>query len=196
MHFNFVTSNAGKINSLKREFEKYEIEIFQVFLDMPEIRSSDVKEITESKIRYAFEEIHEPVIVSDAGFYIHSINGFPRAFVNFALETIGVEGILELVEGKNRYCEFRECLAYFDDILIEPVYFLGNVKGSLSHVSKGVMQSHLWSELSLIFIPEDSAKTLAEMEYSEYLNWRKISRERTSPARLFAEWFLESRSMV
>lgn len=193
MTLKFATSNMGKLNSLRREFLDHGIEIDQIFLEMPEIRSSDVQEIAESKVRYAFSELHEPVVVSDTGFYIDSLNGFPRAFVNFVLETIGIDGILKLVEGKSRICEFQECLAYFDSTLIEPVYFLGSVKGSLASVKKGVLQPHLWSELSLVFIPEESDKTLAQMEHSEYLKWRKISREEKSPAKLFANWFLENK---
>ena len=34
----------------------------------------------------------------DADFCIDALNGFPKAFVNFALDTIGVEGILKLME--------------------------------------------------------------------------------------------------
>lgn len=47
--------------------------------------------------------------------FIHELNGFPRAYVNHALDTIGIEGILKLMKGvANRYCEFRSCLAFYD----------------------------------------------------------------------------------
>ena len=51
----------------------------------------------------------------DCGFWIDELDGFPKAFVNFALDTIGIQGILKLMEGKeNRDCRFTECLSYYD----------------------------------------------------------------------------------
>ena len=50
------------------------------------------------------------------------------------------------------------------------------------------MKDYLWSKLGLVFTPQGSKKTLAEMEKDEYLAWRSISRERNSSARLFASW--------
>lgn len=60
----------------------------------------------------------------DTDFRIDELNGFPRAFVNFSLDTIGISGILKLMEGKeNRKCAFNECLAYYDGK--EIYYFYG-----------------------------------------------------------------------
>ena len=161
-------------------------------MDIPEPRSSDVQEISKEKVIFAYNKLKKPVIALDAGFFINSLNGFPRAFVNFTLETIGLEGILNLVEGKERSCEFRECLSYLDDSLSEPQYFIENVKGTLSHEIKGFLQDHLWSKLGLIFIPEGNIKTLAEMNYQEYVEWRK-SKEKESYSRLFYEWFFKNK---
>jgi len=44
--------------------------------------------------------VKKPCIALDTDFRIDELNGFPRAFVNFSLETIGVEGMLKLMEGK------------------------------------------------------------------------------------------------
>ena len=148
----------------------------------------DVQEIARVKVNYAFNQLKKPVVALDAGFYIDSLNGFPRAFVNFALEKIGLEGFIKLVEGKNKECEFRECLAYKDENLSEPKFFISYVRGSLAYEKKGTMKDYLWSKLGLVFTPQGSKKTLAEMEKDEYLAWRSISRERNSSARLFASW--------
>jgi non-canonical purine NTP pyrophosphatase (RdgB/HAM1 family) len=177
------------VQSLQRDLDRYDIRVLQVPMDIPEPRSSDVQEIAREKVLFAYKKLESPVVALDAGFYIYSLNGFPRAFVNFALETIDLDGILRLVDGKDRNCEFRECLAYVDNSLKEPKYFVSHVRGVLSDEIKGEMQEHLWSKLGLIFIPEGSQKTLAEMSYEEYLEWRKIFREKESPSRLFSEWF-------
>lgn len=190
MQICYATKNQGKLSSLRREFEPYKVEIRQVELDLPEPRSSDVAEIAEHKVGIAYSQLKKPTIVSDAGFYIRSLNGFPRAYVNFALETIGLEGILKLIEDKERDCESRDCLAFLDGSLKDPKLFLGQVKGTFAYTPRGQMQKHLWSELSLIFIPEGSNKTQAEMTYEEYLSWRKLSREKESPSRKLLEWLI------
>lgn len=118
------------------------------------------------------------------------MKSFPGAFVNFALESIGLEGILKIAENKKRGCEFRECLAYMDPSLSEPEYFLTHVRGELAYTERGSMEDkdYLWSELGLIFIPEGSEKTLAEMSHEEYLKWRTASREKNSPGKRLYEW--------
>lgn len=188
MEIYFATTNFGKVQSLQRDLEKHGISVIHKEMDLIEPRSSDVQEIAEAKIRQAYAQIKKPTVVIDAGFYIDALNGFPRAFVNFSLETIGLEGILKLTEGKERGCEFRECLAYLDERLDKPEYFFAHVRGQLSETCRGIMQKHLWSKLGLIFIPEESNKTLAEMSYDEYLDWRKISREKNSLGKKLYDW--------
>ena len=45
----------------------------------------------------AYRLVNKPCIALDCGFWIDELNGFPRAFVNFALNTIGIDGMLKLM---------------------------------------------------------------------------------------------------
>jgi len=188
MDIYFATTNQGKVQSIQRDLGKYNISVIHEPINLTEPRSSDVQEIARSKIQQAYAQIQKPTIVIDAGFYIDELNGFPKAFVNFSLETIGLKGILKLVENKSRGCEFRECLAYMDESLDKPKYFIEHVRGQLANAQRGSMQKHLWSKLGLIFIPVGSKKTVAEMSYSEYLEWKKIYKEKNSLAQKLYEW--------
>jgi XTP/dITP diphosphohydrolase len=170
----------------KKFLSDYGIKLIQVPLDLPEPRTDDLQEIAKEKILFAYRQIKKPCIVLDSGFYIHSLNGFPKTFVNLALETIGINGILKLVNGKPRECEFRNCLGYLDNALSEPIYFKSNVKGKLSEIPQGEIRSHHWSKLHLIFIPKNENKTLAEMTPDEYTKW--ITGYVNSFAAKFAEW--------
>jgi len=183
----FATTNKGKVNSVSNALSKYRIEVVHYPLELPEPRSDDLREISREKVLFAYEKIGKPCIALDSGFYVHSLNGFPKAFVNFALETIGIDGILRLVDGKPRDCEFRNCLAYLDETLSKPVYFESNVEGLLSDFPRGEMHDYYWSELFLVFIPKNANKTLAEMTSEEYQEWR-TQRYKDSFAAKFAEW--------
>ena len=109
----FVTHNKGKIASAKKHLKNVNFKVFEYDLEEP--RSDDVCYISKVKVMEAYELVKKPCISLDAGFFIEALNGFPRSFVNFALDTIGIDGILKLMEGKeNRKCEFKECLSYYD----------------------------------------------------------------------------------
>ena len=94
-------------------------------------------------------------------------------------------------KGKNRNCEFRECLAYIDKEQNEPKCFTSTIKGTISEEPRGTMQNHLWSPLALIFIPPKTNKTLGEMTPSEYTKfWKNYPRE-SSCQKQFGEWYLK-----
>lgn len=182
----FATTNKGKIASMNRDLEGV-VEVVPVGIDIPEPRSDDTDIIARQKALYAFERINKPCIAQDGGFYIHSLNGFPKAFVNFAMETIGTEGVLRLVAGKDRLCEFRDTLAYMDNTLKEPLLFRTATKGSLADKPRGVLHKYNLGELHKIFIPDGEKKTLAEMTAGEMDHWRK-TRQEDWYGRKFAKW--------
>lgn len=178
--------------SLVRDLSGMDVEIIQAPLDIPESRSSDVQKVARKKVAIAYEMMKEPILAQDSGFFIDSLGGFPGAYVNYVLETIGIEGILTLVKNKTKKCEFRECLAYMDKSMPEPIFFTAEVKGALSDEQRGNVQKHHWSPLSLVFIPQGQKKTLAEMSYEEYLQWHQLART-NSASNQFARWLAEQK---
>ena len=168
----FVTHNKGKIISAQRKLTNVDLEIFEYDLEEP--RSDDIVYISKYKVLEAYNLVHKPCISLDCGFWIEALNGFPRAFVNFALETIGVKGILKLLEAKeNRACKFTECLSYYDGKSLHQ--FMGYHQGFLAKEIKGEDSNKKWSDLWYIFIPKGYAKTLAEMSDIERENRQKIA---------------------
>lgn len=94
----FVTHNKGKIASANKQLEGVTFKVFEYELEEP--RSDDIKYISKYKVMEAYKLVNKPCISLDCGFLIDELNGFPRAFVNFALDTIGINGLLKLMEGK------------------------------------------------------------------------------------------------
>lgn len=160
----FVTHNKGKIASAKRELKDINFSIFEYELDEP--RSEDIKYISKAKVMEAYQIVKKPCISLDCGFWIDELQGFPKAFVNFALDTIGIKGILKLMEDKeNRDCRFTECLSYYDGNKLHQ--FMGKHEGNLSKEIIGIDTDKRWSDLWYIFIPKGYKKTLAQMTDEE-----------------------------
>lgn len=187
MKIYFASKNTGKMLSLARDLAGMDVEIIQATLDIPESRSPDVQRVARKKVAIAYEMMKEPILAQDSGFFIDCLGGFPGAYVNYVLETIGIEGLLTLTRDKSKDCEFRECLAYLDETLSEPLCFTAFVRGTLSDEQRGIIQKHHWSPLSLVFIPQGLEKTLAEMSYEEYLEWHQAARTE-SASNQFARW--------
>lgn len=186
----FVTHNKGKIASAKRELENVNFKIFEYDLEEP--RSDDIKYISEVKVKEAYNLVKKPCISIDSGFFIEELNGFPRAFVNYTLDTIGIEGILKLMEDKkNRNCYFGECLSYYNGR--EIYQFMGKHEGTLSEQILGNDTADKWSDLWYIFVPKGYEKTLAQMTDEEKEERRQRKREECSDSlSAFAKWYLEN----
>ena len=184
----FVTHNKGKIESAKKQLEEIDFKIFEYELEEP--RSDDIRYISKYKVTEAYKLVKKPCISLDCGFWIDELNGFPRAFVNFALETIGTKGILKLMEGKeNRNCRFTECLSYYDGKELHQ--FMGKHEGTLSEKELGNDTNKKWSDLWYIYKPAGYNKTLAEMTDDERDN--RIKNGSIDSMREFAKWYREKR---
>ena len=179
----FVTHNKGKAKSAEKYFKNLKFTTYDYKLYEP--RSDSLKEIATAKVKQAYEVVGKPCIALDAGFYIDELNGFPKAFVNFTLETIGIDGILKLMEGvENRKCSFKECLAYHDGNEIH--YFYGEHPGVLTIKKQVVNVEEKWSDLWYVFVPEGYEKTLADMTQEE----RNIrTKDANSAMKNFANWY-------
>lgn len=187
----FVTHNKGKVASAQDVFNKmssnkYELKIYNQELYEP--RSYDISRIAKSKTMQAYNTLKKPCFTLDTGFYIEALNGFPRTFVNFTLETIGIDGILKLMKDvENRRCYFLECLSYTEDGT-NFSYANAVINGTLSNEVLGEDTNKKWSDLWYVFIPEGYQKTLAQMSEVERQKRKakEIAKGNLSAIELFA----------
>lgn len=181
----FVTSNSGKVKSAERELKN--VEVIRYEAELIEPRSDNIKEISKIKVMQAYKIVGKPCIAMDAGLFIEELKGFPRAYVNHALDTIGIEGILKLMEGmENRNCKFQECLAYYDGNSMR--FFEAETKGTLSREIRGNDNEENWSKLSYIFEVEGAGKTIAELNKED--REKHLSSEEQSCFKKFVKWYL------
>ena len=110
-----VTQNKHKLKELNPLFKAHGVSFDTTDLEKLEIRSDDVEVIARAAAVHAFETLNRPVIVDDTGFYLNALNGFPGAYAAFALNTIGYEGILKLMEdAQDRSAQFVTSVGYCD----------------------------------------------------------------------------------
>lgn len=187
----YATTSEPKVRSLRRRLAQSDFVIEQRPLAIPEPRLDRVEDTAMYKALFAFQEIGQPVLANDAGFFIPGLRGFPSTFVNFSLRTIEVDGLLRLAAATDRSCFFRHALSYHDGREL-PVVFADEVHGHLSHEPRGHSQPWHWSVLALVFIPLGEERTLGEMTEHEWAAYRAPV-PRHHHAAQFAAWFEKNR---
>ena len=109
----FVTSNEIKFEVAAQVFHSSGISLKQMRLCPPEIQSNCTDEIAEYSAMWACQRLNQPVVTTDAGFYIEALNGFPGPFIKFVNEWFSAQDFLNLMQDReNRRVMIRDCLAY------------------------------------------------------------------------------------
>lgn len=175
----FASTNESKYNEILLHLRNFNIEIEYVRFKTVEIQSNSLEEIASKKSKEAYEKIGIPLIVEDTGLFIDSLKGFPGPYSSYVLQTIGNQGILDLLSNKaNRFALFRSVVGYKDGN--NNLTFSGETRGIISnHISKGG-----WG-YDPIFIPEGSSITYAQQGITNKI---RIS-HRTQALNHFAEWY-------
>lgn len=169
----FITTNQSKFKDLARRLNEVEIVIKQKAVELDEGRSFNVEEVAELKLLQAKKLFPKrKIFVEDRGFLVPSLKNFPGPFVKLILKSIGIDGILKLMENKyDRTAKFVSVLAYFDGS--KDFFFKEEEIGFIAHKKRG-QNDRNWGDLLYIYgHPIYPNKTLAELdndEWNKYLN--------------------------
>ncbi len=158
----FVTGNKHKYLEVKPIAEKYGFELVQRSHGKLEIQSDNLLEIARYAALSVYRELGEPLLVEDAGLFIDALNGFPGPYSSYVYKTIGINGLLKLMEsiGNRRAC-FRSATVLLYEPFILTAY--GEVCGTITLKPRGKKGFGF----DPIFIPNGSLKTFAEMSVEE-----------------------------
>lgn len=158
MKIYFATSNKAKVSEFRGFFRHRGIKVCQLDIDIPEIQHEGVADVAREKAKYAAEKTGKIVVVEDTGLYIAALKGFPGTAAKFVFFTIGLKGILKLMEGaKDRSAEFHSAIAVCGPGK-ELKVFVGREKGTISEEIRG----NGGFGYDPVFIPLGHAKTHAE----------------------------------
>ena len=173
----FITGNEGK----RKEVEQIlgdKCTIVNIDLDVPEIQSISVEEVTNGKIKTAYELLKDNfkeviqkfnekgvqiktindviVICEDTGLYIDDMNNFPGALIKFYLGSLNNEGIAKMNGGSLAKAETVIGVIKYGKIM-KPI--IGSRTGKIAKkiISK---EGFGWDP---VFIPD-----LTKTKFSEY----------------------------
>lgn len=179
----FVTRNRHKFEEAFNILLPMGIRLKQAPIERIEIQSEDLSEIALIGAKNAVEVLKKPLVVEDAGLFIKSLNGFPGPYSSYVYKTIGVDGILKLMENVNdRSAYFKSAVAFCSPGGKCRV-FVGEVHGEIALEARGSGGFGF----DPIFIPyESDGRTFAEMSISE----KSLLSHRARAFREFGRWFI------
>lgn len=155
----FITGNDKKAEFLAKYLG---LSIPHKKLELDEIQSLNLREITEHKVRQAYAKLGSPVLVEDVSFVLVAMQGLPGPLIRWFLETIDVDGICQLADFYNDHRAMAKiCYAYFDGKKIK--FWEGQLDGTVP-AKPSLDDGFGWNR---IFIPAGQTKTISEMNRSE-----------------------------
>jgi XTP/dITP diphosphohydrolase len=156
----FITSNKGKVLEASEKFKALNVDIVQKNIGYPEIQSETLEQVAHyGVIHLRNSGISHAFILEDAGIFIDALHGFPGVYSSYVYHTIGLQGILALLEEtKTRSARFKSVISYAKDN-DDPLFFIGECEGSISITGRG-SQGFGYDP---IFIPKGSTETFGEM---------------------------------
>ncbi len=155
----FATRNEHKVAEANRVLKEFGIELYPANVEKLEIQSDDLEEIARVAAEHAFKKFGKPIIVEDSGLFIDALNGFPGPYSSYVYRTIGLRGVLKLLDGcrkRDAYFKAAVAIALKNDLVM---VFTGVVRGSISLEPRGAYGFGY----DPIFIPEGFNRTFAEL---------------------------------
>lgn len=156
----FASSNLHKFTEIKEIFkQKTSIKLDHLNISLIEIQSASLEEVAAFSLNECVRNTNKDLtFVEDSGLFIDCLNGFPGPYSAFILNTIGLNGILNLLNSApNRKAIFQSSIALrFQN---QTKIFTGQVNGKIS-----TQISDFGWGYDPIFIPDsDGKRTFGEL---------------------------------
>jgi non-canonical purine NTP pyrophosphatase (RdgB/HAM1 family) len=157
--FVLVTANPGKLVEARRLAGQA---FDSAAVDLPEIQSLDFAEVLRAKAESAWDRLHRPLVVEDAGLELAALNGFPGPLVKWLLTAVGAEGIARTAAALGDLRATARCMLFYKDGDRE-VIAEGVTPGTLVLPGRGT-HGFGWDP---VFLPEGGDRTFAELDGAE-----------------------------
>lgn len=147
-----------------------------------EIQADTTGEVAAFASRGAARAARRPVLVEDAGLFVDALGGFPGPYSAYVFKTIGVGGLVRLLEGESsRAAVFVSSLAYCEPSG-DPTTFEGTARGTIAERPRGGGGFGF----DPVFVPRGGARTFGELT----LEQKGAVSHRADSMKKFARWYL------
>ncbi len=180
----FVTTNKTKFSKLEHSFQESSATLKQYNCALNELQTMDKTEIIKDKLQQAKKLLPgKEIIVDDRGFYISALRGFPGPLIKPVLDSIGIQGLLQLLQHKeDRQACFICAIGYYDGT--HDHYFFDEEAGVIVTKPRGE-NTREWTDLHFIFSSESFPdKTLAQLSDDEWSAHCALQAEKDCGAQL------------
>lgn len=115
MRLTFVTGNPGKVEEARAHLEPLGIEVDQDDRGYPEVQAPDLETVARVGADYLHGRVDGPFVLEDAGLFVKALAGFPGVYSSYVHDTLGLDGLLRLLEDeRDRSARFESVLALVD----------------------------------------------------------------------------------
>lgn len=157
-----LTDNKHKFLEISTIANEYGLKVAMCPGLKIEVQHEKLEEIALRSAILAYLFLNRPLLVEDAGLFIESLNGFPGPYSSYVFKTIGIHGILKLLQNiDNRNACFKSAVALVDKGRVYTA--TGEICGKITDHPRG----DKGFGFDPIFIPEGHVKTFAEMDLEE-----------------------------
>ena len=169
----FVTSNTNKFLVLKEKLKGVDICLQHSKINLIEPQLSTVQDVAKSKAKQAFDLLRTPVIVNDSGLTIPALKNFPGPYTKYISETIGNEGLMDLMKKQSdRTAYLEQTFCYVDSMQVK--CFSDKVPGHILMTESTGTHTNKWGAVWDIFAPGMSEISRSCMTDEEYFNLRSM----------------------
>jgi len=183
----FATGNKEKFIEAADVTARFGITLKYLRTQKLEIQSNNLAEIASFAAIDSARSKKRPVISEDAGFFVNALSGFPGPYSSYVFKTVGIGGLLKLMEKRGDRKAFFQASVAFCTPTSRPKCFTGFVHGSVSRRPKG---THGFG-FDPIFIPkEGDGRTFAQMTIDE----KNTFSHRALAFARFSKWFVDKRN--
>ena len=178
----FLTHNQDKFREAADILAPFSVKVRHLNRPKVEIQDPKQEKIAKFALLNALKETKKPVLVEDSGIFIEDLDGFPGPYSSFVYETIGLKGVLAILQRHRARKAYFQATVAFGSPTLEPHLFVGQVKG---RISQRILGGNGFG-YDPIFIPDGSNMTFGQA--SEVFKNRKS--HRAEAFQKFARWFV------
>lgn len=160
----FVTGNRFKVEEAEDAFEQADLDIplEQAAVEAPELQADTLPEVARFSAEQVRRDFRGAFFLEDAGLFVDALDGFPGVYSSYVYETVGVDGVLKLLEGaEDRSARFEACIAL--DLGDGPKLFLGRCEGRILDAPR---EGRAFG-FDPVFAPEGRDEAFSEIDLEE-----------------------------